>query len=87
MKLVVKPGDKGNLEISMPDVAIKTRAMKVTVELDDSTVEITPAGNFIKLKTPRGEYYLKNAKIAVRDIFSVEEKPPEIIIHRAICVY
>jgi len=87
VKITIKPGGRGNLEISMPDIAIKTRALKVIVELDDSTVEITPAGNSVKLKTPRGEYYLKNAKIAVRDIFSVEEKPPEIIIHRAICVY
>jgi hypothetical protein len=87
VKIIIKPGSKGNLEISMLDVAIKTSALRVIVELDDSTVEITPAGNSVKLKTPRGEYYLKNAKIVVRDIFSVEEKPPEIIIHRAICVY
>jgi hypothetical protein len=87
VKIVIKPGDRGNLEISMPDVAIKTRALRVIIEVDDSIAEVTPANNAVKLKTPRGEYCVKNVEIVVRDLFSVEEKPPDIIIRRAIYVY
>jgi hypothetical protein len=59
----------------------------VIVELGDSTVEITPVGNSVKLKTPRGNTTCKNAKIVVRDIFSAEEKLPEVVIHRVVYVY
>jgi hypothetical protein len=88
VKIIIKPGDKGNLEISMPDIAIKTAALRVIVELGDAVAEIVPAnGDFLLLKTPRGLYYYKKIKIAVRDIFSVEEKPPDMIIHNAIYLH
>ena len=85
-KLTIRPCDRA-LEVSIHDLAVKTRALKVLVELDDTVVEVTPAGNSVKLKTPRGEYYLKRVEIAVRDVFSVEEKAPTIIIHNAVYVY
>jgi hypothetical protein len=85
-KVIVKPGD-GFLEVSMPDIAVKTRALRVLVELGDVVVELTQAGNSVRLKTPRGEYYLKNVKVGVKDVFSVEERSPTIIIHSAVYVY
>jgi len=86
MKIIIKPGN-GTLEVSIPDIAVKTRALRVIIELDDSVAEVTPANGSVKLRTPRGEYYLRSVKVAVRDVFSVEEKPPEVIIHRAVYVY
>jgi hypothetical protein len=87
VKIIIKPGGKGNLEISMPDIAIKTAALRVIVELDDAVAEIVPANGLLLLKTPRGQYYYKKIKIAVRDIFSVEEKSPDMIIHNAIYLH
>ena len=85
VKIIIKPGGRGNLEISMPDIAIKTAALRVIVELDDAVAEIVPASNgFLLLKTPRGQYYYKKIEVAVRDMFSVEDKPPDMIIHNAI---
>lgn len=84
MKIIIKPGGKGNLEISMPDIAIKTAALRVIVELDDAVAEIVPANGLLLLKTPRGQYYYKKIEVAVRDMFSVEDKPPDMIIHNAI---
>jgi hypothetical protein len=73
--------------VSIPDIAVKTRALKVIIELDGSVAEVTPANSNVKLRTPRGEYYVKNVKVSVKDIFSIKEKPPEIIIHNALYVY
>jgi len=84
VKIIIKPGGKGNLEISMPDIAIKTAALRVIVELDDAVAEIVPANGLLLLKTPRGQYYYKKIEVAVRDMFSVEDKPPDMIIHNAI---
>jgi hypothetical protein len=84
VKIIIKPGGKGNLEISMPDIAIKTAALRVIVELDDAVAEIVPANGLLLLKTHRGQYYYKKIEVAVRDMFSVENKPPEMIIHNAI---
>jgi hypothetical protein len=84
VKIIIKPGGKGNLEISMPDIAIKTAALRVVVELDDAVAEIVPANGFLLLKTPRGQYYYKKIEVTVRDMFSVEDKPPNMIIHNAI---
>jgi hypothetical protein len=86
VKIIIKPGN-GTLEVSIPDIAVKTRALRVIVELDSSVAEVTPANSKVKLKTPRGEYYLRSVKVAVKDIFSVKEKPPEVIIHNALYVY
>jgi hypothetical protein len=87
VKIIIKPGDKGNLDIRMPDLAIKTAALRVIVEVGDVVAEIVPANGFLLLKTPSGQYYYKKIEVIARDIFSVEERPPVIIIRNAVCLY
>jgi hypothetical protein len=88
VKIVIKPGGRGNLDIRIPDLAIKTAALRVIVEVGDVVAEIVPAGDgFLLLKTPTGRYYYKKIEVIARDIFSIEDRPPDVIIHNAVCLY
>jgi hypothetical protein len=86
-RIAIRLGERGNLEISIRELAIKLRALRVLVEVGGAVAEITPAGNAVKLRTPSGEYYLRGVEVGVADFFSVEERPPDIIIRSALYVY
>jgi hypothetical protein len=87
VKVIIKPGERGNLDIRVPDIAIKTAALRVIVEVGDAVAEIVPANGLLLLKTPSGQYYYKKIEIIVRDVFSIEDRPPDMIIHNAVCLY
>jgi gamma-glutamyl:cysteine ligase YbdK (ATP-grasp superfamily) len=85
VRVVIKPHND-TLEVRIVDMAVKLRALRVVIEVDGSLVEVTPAGSAVKLRTPSGEHYLRSVEVGVAD-FSIEERPPEIIIHNAMYVY
>jgi gamma-glutamyl:cysteine ligase YbdK (ATP-grasp superfamily) len=86
VRVVIKPCN-GTLEVRVVDMAVKLRALRVVVEVGGSVAEITPAGNAVKLRTPSGEHYLTSVEVGVADFFSVEDRPPEVIIRNALYVY
>jgi hypothetical protein len=86
-RITIRPGERSNLEISIREMAIKLRALRVIVEVGGAVAEITPAGNAVKLRTPSGDHYLRSVEVGVADFFSVEERPPDIIIRSALYVY
>jgi hypothetical protein len=87
LRITIRPGERGNLEVSVRDLAIKLRALRVIVEVGGAVAEITPAGNAVKLRTPSGEHYLRSVEVGVADFFSVEDRPPNIVIRNALYVY
>jgi hypothetical protein len=86
-RIAIRPGERGNLEISIRELAIKLRALRVLVEVDGSLVEVTPAGGAVRLRTPSGEHYLRSVEVGVADFFSIEDRGREVVIRRALYVY
>jgi hypothetical protein len=87
LRITIRPGERGSLEVSVPEMAIKLRALRVVIELGDSVAEATPANGAVRLRTPRGEYYYLRVVVGVRDPLSIEDRPPDIVIRNALYVY